>query len=147
MSQVGPTTKTNSTNMHASDDRPPNKNSDEEANKTTVSNRSMAAGIINGNNYKESLQANHQETIKETVTKSNIDTPLSSDTGIYSHDVIINEVSEISMTHVQPSQLAKRIAKPEIKPTPKTKGPQNTEPSKSTWVRLTRTKKEAHKRY
>lgn len=32
---------------------------DEEANKTTVSDRSVTAGTINGNNYKESLQANH----------------------------------------------------------------------------------------
>lgn len=34
----------------------------------------VTVGIINDNNYRESLQANHQEAIKETVTKSNIDT-------------------------------------------------------------------------
>lgn len=64
--------------------------SDEEANKTTVSNRVVTARIINDNNCREALQANLQETFMETVP------PLSSDIGIYFHNVAINEVSENS---------------------------------------------------
>ncbi|KAL4609969.1 hypothetical protein ACB092_08G018300 [Castanea dentata] len=82
------------------------------------------------------------------VTKSNIDTPLYSDIGIYSDNGTIievfetNEVSKISIGPVQPSQLAIQTTEPKIKPILKTEGPQNTKPSKSTWVRITRSKKE-----